>query len=165
MTERADADPVELKAFVERIQGLDIRCLESSAKVLDLSGLPPSRVTVNFPDQVEYGVDETSLVCKFRARVEIVRDETVIAAVDVEYALLHGLTPGEVPDAVVLDSYIHGNARFIIHPYLREAIQSAVAKIGMGNLVLGVLHRDQLENINVSLEISPGSLDANAEKP
>lgn len=154
-----------LREFLSRVQGMDIRCLEHTARMVDLTGLPPTHVSVSFPEEVEYGLDEASLVCRFRVRVEFKHEEALVAEAQAEYALANMLSPGEPPTEDVLRAYLHDNARFIVYPYLREAVQSSVAKIGMGNLVLGLMRRDQVTDLSIEFDLGVAPDDGPAILP
>ena len=46
-------------------------------------------------------------------------------------------------DGEAVDVYVDRNAYFIAHPYLREAVQTTTARLGLDPVVLGVLGRDE----------------------
>lgn len=160
-----DALLAELSSFVNRVTGVDMRCLRVCAKVLDATAASPSKVVVSFPPDAEFGIDEATFICHLEARVTFEREGKIIAEVEVEHALLHSLKPAEVPSRECMRRYIQNNARFMIYPYQREAIQSAVSRIGMGNLVLGLMQRDRPPVLSLELDVLDTDAAAESSEP
>lgn len=144
-----------IRALVGRVLSLDIRCIEMTAKIIDQSGLVPTVVEIHIDPNIDYLIESNRLVGKYRASVELKSNEVLVAMAKTEYALIHNLNEGEKPTDTELQGYLSSNGLFIVYPYLRESLQASIARIGMGNLVLGILRRDQLLTLDMNIQIGP----------
>lgn len=144
----------ELSALVGRLTLLNIRCVRLDASLAGEALVPPARIVADIAHEITYALNEGFLGGKFESQVIFYDSDAnectrVSATFVVESALSEGPTPS--PDAVSI--YLAQNAFFMAYPYIREAIQSALARLGHGSLTLGILNREQVAPVKLDIQV------------
>lgn len=130
-------------ALHDRLHLKDVRIQRMLGEVLADPPLAVESVSVSVAAP-EALVESPRLACRFTERVALLgQDDERLAVVEIVIVLEFALDGQDEPDAEAVAVYVDRNAYFIAHPYLREAVQTTTARLGLDPVVLGVLGRDE----------------------
>jgi hypothetical protein len=144
----------ELASLVGRLTLLNIRCIRLEASLLGEALVPPSRIVAEIAHEITYALNEGFLGGKFESTVTFYDGaDAESARVVTTFVVENALSEGPTPSHEVVGAYLAHNAFFMAYPYIREAIQSALTRIGHGSLTLGILSRDQVAPVRLDIAL------------
>lgn len=132
-----------LEKLVDRIELRDIHTLKLSGERMEIGSPQPAQLL--FELDASYRFVDSQLHCRFVAAVPM-RDaeEELVARLDAIIALEFSVTGDEPePSREVMDRFLNEYGLVIVFPFMREAIQSASSRVGLGPVTFGLYrHHD-----------------------
>jgi hypothetical protein len=140
-----------VKHLVEHAILRDVRLVRWSGELSPGYIAPVQTVRVHGETPM-YRLSSGALSCRFDFRVELLDDGeesfgNITADVLVDYELAAECDTDEQTVSCFMDT----NAFFMAYPYIREAIHSMSARLGVDAVLLGILRRDELRPSGVTI--------------
>lgn len=156
----------ELPGFIARLTLVSVRCTRLLAATATEELIVPYTATVTIAETIHYALGDEFLGGKYPATVVLRGDSgQEVARVETTFLLEHTLESGPSPDEKVVSAYLNANGLFIAYPYIRQALHDALNRIGYGQLVLGILSRDDVAPIVIEAPLLEGEQDEQESSP
>ena len=150
------SDLDRLKEFHGRLTLGDIRCVEYEAKLVGDSPSAPSSAQLTF-DVPRYYLDdeERRFAGWIRGSLTYYMGQDELAKISVAFIVDSATDPGEAPDSDTIAYYLRHNTFFVAYPYIREAFHSAAARLGLPQILLAILNREEGMPESVRIDAPP----------
>lgn len=125
----------ECAAFLSRIELGDVRFTRCHGEVVD-EAASAGADSVELKGQYRYAGSD--LQCRWSLDLPIETRDRAFASIEVTVLETFAITDGDRPSPEALSLFMEQTALPIAMPYLREAIQSMGARLGIGPIVLGL---------------------------
>ena len=131
----------ELKAFINRLKIKDIRCVHLSFIIDETSQVAPNRFEFKLEEKIDYGYNDGIFHFKVAAYAKVLSEDAVIGNLETKFVVIHDLAPGKEITPETTHQFLGSTGIMVAFPYIREIIQSSMARFGLSGVVLDYMHR------------------------
>ena len=141
MSEETEVE--ELKIFIGRIKLKEIRCVHLSFALDETTQLAPNKFEFKLEEKIDYGFNDDIFHFKITGYARVMSDDFEVGNLETRFVFIHDLSQGDEISPETTHKFLGTTGIMIAFPYLREVIQSTMARFGLGGIVLDYMRKPE----------------------
>ncbi|GHB21517.1 hypothetical protein GCM10010306_012670 [Streptomyces umbrinus] len=149
----AAEESVRRQDLIDLIERCDlVSVLAQECHAVRHSSINPSNVNISLDSEMSPGVGRVDY--RFTMKSELLADGgEAVAEIKVAVVARFSISEGEAVGEVVLSAFGNEVATMAVYPYLRQHTYDLAGRIGLPNLTLGLLKRQNGKQVAASLDL------------